>query len=452
MKKATLLTILLLLCSTISVGIFSFKIYQSRDQVVFTEKVFYGDSSSASGLEIECSDTLSKHVFWDSTLSFAKGLQVETDYSFTLLQPRINLTEDYEGIHLNTYYDYTNFNTNDALTSGLNLAYSELIQETEPGQGNSKIIYLKDYVKYYSLTLTPDFPAMNTFTEEELLAQKLQDYFKIPVLENERIEISVSLNRQGELDSCGSSTPDGTNYFMNTFSTLTDEFCFFTFDTHTYDGSTIDLSQLPEGYGIYSIAYNLTKDSQHDRELLDIDIDSLKLCYPLDKDIKILSWGTNESKDHLLIHALENGEYVFTAIDAKTMELVQEIRFELNKDVDDILYVHNKDGFFVTYHYDANQLWVIEEMSDGSYRLALSCEISPDEVYRTPDYDTAMAFDGERLALVDHFTWCGLHVIVYDENGLAYDSQFDVSFAPQENVSEFGFSSNYAKPVNVSWK
>lgn len=452
MKKATLFTLALLFFSTVSVGILSCKIFESRDQVVFTEKVFYGNSANANGLQIECSDTFANHLFWDTTLSFEDDLQTKTDYSFMLQEPRLNGEITYSGLYMNTSYDFVTAYDAEPPTSGLDLAYYELFQSTEPGQEKSKWIYLKDYEEYYPIMLTLDFPSSNRFEAEKLLAKKMQDYFKIPVLEEEKLEISIGRNHQGQLFSCGNTGIGDIQYFLNSCSTLTDECCYFTFNTRASDGSIIDTSELPEGYGIYSISYTLTKEGNYDRNILDIDVDSLKLCYPLNSDIKILSWGTNETKEHLLIHAIESADYVFTAINLSTMELTQEIRFELKQDVDDVLFVYDKDGFFVTYHYDANQLWVIEEMDDGTYRLALSCEISPDDMYRDPNYDTAMAFDGERLALVKQYNWCGLNVMSYDKNGLSYHAEFETSLNPPYDTYDGDFTANPAKPVEITWK
>lgn len=162
--------------------------------------------------------------------------------------------------------------------TGLRQALRELEAVTQAGQELSRQIRLKDYMEYYPISVSFNFPQGSwsldqmTFVDDNDLrpgrwaydARLLQEYFKFPVLDSERRKITIAKNANGNVysTSLGPGDEGGDTFQLCTTGGWTDDACYFTFDALTEQGAVVDLTLLPHGFGILRLPLNTDPDRQ----------------------------------------------------------------------------------------------------------------------------------------------------------------------------------------------
>ena len=259
MRKATILMALVLFLSVCGVGVLAADIFEEHNQVVLTEKVIYGDRTKANGLSVQVDSHYRSRLFWNTTLQFNDTADIKTDYSFSAKQIYKGREEEYDGININNNVmeSVDTLMEKDRPQEGIAVAYRELLDETEAGEDKAQNILLKDYISHYPIGFDLDFPGtrlnssrvdldlwrgLSTVSESEAhIVQKIRDYFKIPVLDNQYLEIHVSKRADGSQGSWGGGTSQyGDWYEMYGYSVLSNDACYFTFNTLTNDGRVVD--------------------------------------------------------------------------------------------------------------------------------------------------------------------------------------------------------------------
>ena len=196
-----------------------------RDQVVLTEEVLFGDRANAEGLAVRARADIDGHLHWDTTHIIGEPSVTITDFRYTAEAER-DWWFEHSGIGFEYLHNQISRNnwmdaqSADGL-SGLDLAYWELLQETKPGEDKERVIRIGDYYDYYPIRISLDIPAhiygeqgewLSDREEPEneiaLLEEKMGELFRIPVLPDETMHISVGKHENGSLGSTGSGSYD----------------------------------------------------------------------------------------------------------------------------------------------------------------------------------------------------------------------------------------------------
>jgi hypothetical protein len=437
-RKALTLTLLLLAISIGGICFAHISVNGARDQVVLTEDVLYGDKTIAAGLKIRLDTHYDYRLFWNIASTIAAGAEprCDTEYTFSSRELRQDPPVVHSGVVLNSGVPRLDMYLNEEQT-GINVAYRELSDETPLGEDNAKVINLKDYYDYYPLTVSLGFPGTDlawpgTFWAditdpdpgtETYVILAFRDFFKIPVIEDEQIEISVRKGADGRGTSYGLGSTDSDSFRIRSESALTDDACYFTFTTRTSHEDIVDTSLIPGGYGIYRLPYFDGKTPSG--RICGAKIDELSMVYPLDPSVEILDLGVHPQKTRLSLHAVENRKYVLTVIDIATMTAVQRIEvFDWPEDKSD-WWVYEGDGF-LTAVLSGYGLAVVAVDEEGGYDLRFTAEITDGEGPLHLETEAVMDYDGSRLAVADfarkesgRYT-CDFYLAVYDKSGLAY--------------------------------
>ena len=487
MRKATILMALVLFLSVCGVGVLAADIFEEHNQVVLTEKVIYGDRTKANGLSVQVDSHYRSRLFWNTTLQFNDAADVHTDYSFSAKQIYKGREEEYDGIniHNNVMESVDTYVEEERLQEGIGVAYRELLDETEAGEDKSRNILLKDYISHYPIGFNLDFPNtrlnssrvdldlwrdLGTVSESEAhIVQKIRDYFKLPVLEDQYLEIHVSKRADGSRGSWGGGTSRyGDWYDLYGYSVLSDDACYFTFNTLTNDGKVVDTSELPEGYGIYRLPYHMENDGESWGDVSVIDVDQLEMVYPLTPGIQIAYLSLNAAQTCLYLHTVEGGTYTITVIDLSTMEPKQMLDVMHFED-EPSWGISDQDDFMVIDCYHTQELAVVSKDESGKLTLEYICPVQPEEIkdfYSFYSYDTAMDFDGERLVLAQLLdiefstepdyrdrTSCGIQVAVYEEDGMTFFGEYRSSLDTGEDWTDHAFYVHGIshEPVVATW-
>lgn len=445
MRRATIVALLLLVLSVGGVCFAASGVYEAHDQVVLTENIIYGDQAAANGLTVDLSATYNNHLFWDTVYTMGAKTQTRTAYSFSASEVSETQPETYSGIWMSSIPEVPwDLNTE----SELGLAYLELYNSLEPGEEKSAVVYLKDYMDYYPISVSLDLPGAHDSLDGSEVPDwvpdpgtpsyalfKIRDYFKIPVLEEEYYEIFVKKYEADNMNADSGTNATGSDHFnMTTFSALTDDACYFTFNAHSQEGKLMDVSELPDGYGIYRLPYEEDRHDQSGQKVYSVDADALEMVYPLDPEITPVCLCVNPEQTKLLLHAVENGKYILTVIDLDTMTTLQKLEIAEWPE-EQGWWLYSGDGCMaVLLSWEQQKLAVITETDGGNYELWYMGDAWPDGLSFPFRWgETTLAFDGERLAVVgqplDEYgryydDGCNFSLAVYEPSGLAYYGEY----------------------------
>lgn len=261
MKKAlVLITLLSVLLAGGMAFVFS-DVDSARDRVTITEVPVFGDAAAANGLEVLVRTHYDRRLFWDTV--YRTGFSsAQTAFLFSQARLKETPPREYGGVLLDTGIEYGFDMSPEGGQSGLAAAYRELFDRTPAGSKGKATVRLGDYYDCYPIRGTVDVPGYTLgwgagFSAdmepepgtEAYIILAFQDFFQIPVLEEETVDIFVTKNADGSMGGYGGGSTESDAFYIQTLSALTDDMCFFAFDAHTIKGNVADTSLIPEATG-----------------------------------------------------------------------------------------------------------------------------------------------------------------------------------------------------------
>ncbi len=464
MKKSLIILLILLIAAVAGAGWAAADVNEAKDQIEIEEVILVGDREAAAGLTIFTRNTYDHHLFWDTVYAMEKdSAKAETEFRFSAMRENEVWFSEDEGVRLESYYvfGFDPGSDEEGPDYGLGKAYQELYDTLEPGEEAKKIINVKDYLEYYPLHVELDAPGAGFYYMDDEEAYQVLDaefetrgsaveaamflwnYFRIPVLENEQLEIEVGKSAVSQTATIGGGKAMATtaigqgnvgDYFgFTTVSAMSDSVCYFTFDTHSSEGQIVDTSELADGYGIYMLPFH--EADQHDGGY---EIENFANMYPLDPAIKVIDLSVSAGGKDLLLHAVEDGQYVITVIDTETKELRQKLSICEWPEDGYGWWLYEYEGFLAA-AVPQDRLMVVSRDEDGVYDLDLLVPVDHDEEDDYPmylNYNEAMAFDGEKLAVsrtMGGGSCTDFYVAVYDASGLIYYGEYYNSLSAEND-------------------
>lgn len=451
---------------------------QHADDVKITETTVFGDRSEAGGITVDLWTEYRDASFWNTHVVTGEAMETVTTFypSSPFEEETTSLKVPKFGITLRDSigYDYGD-GVIPGTQNGLNDAFDALAAEILPGESKEKKITLADYMEYYALQVDITVPSDDLLGYDEILAtsrvikdekaasswlsnlepgsdqyvaQQFQEFFRIPVLQTEKIKIGLDKNRSGEIGgtSYGNDESEMANLYSQ-FDIMTEDAIYFTFRGHGTAGTLYDFSQVPGGYGIYKLPYSRADG---------VDASQLSMVYSLDPTIEILAMELSPDQSDILLHTLESGTYRMTVIDLDTMTAKQYIETLHDMEFTYAWDSWQGDDFMVIQYSD--RLMVFSITGDGSYQLDFAAQLpeSDDEGWRWPDASDVMIYDGERLVVAGELLGTDVRdafcLTVYNRDGIAYHGAYKTSFNPEE-VDSYSWSCNllYENPLRLSW-
>ena len=485
MRKATIAMLLLLVISIGGVCVAAAGVHAPHDQVELKENVIYGNSSAASGLEVQAHVTWNDHLFWDTTLLTGAENSVETDYRFSAVRESRDVPSEHLGILLENMVDfYYDPMKTEQEHQGIDRAYYELVQTVGAGEEKSATVYLKDYMETYPIQVTLDLPGIaadsnmrnasskvqEQYTEVLQDIQCLEEYFAIPVLEDETYSLSVEKNADGQV-AFGSGGAGGADSFsLETVNTVAKNTCYFTFNTHSWEGKVVDTSRLPDGYGLFHVMFNVNDGNEEPIVFEEMDISEPEMVYALDPNVYIEGLYLSEDQSLLYLLTQEENTLFLTAIECATMDTLQKLEiYDFGEERGTVHELRQNENCWVMW-LRGGVLALLEKLPDGLFELEYVTTYDFEEV---PTYAMSIYvesdWDGEHLAIVDksytghldedgHYVvdhdTCGFWLLVYDENGeLAYAGNYESSLSNPNRRPRNSCGLIWpGSPFTVNWK
>ncbi len=466
-KLALLLAALLTVVALVAIPTAAIAINAAADAVTVTPHHLYGDPTLLDGLTLEANTTLNDYLFWQTTYTPATG-ETTTAYTHYTLRHATSSAPTNYGITLENGfhhgYSLGGYDLGDANVTGLLAAYNDLYASCPPGETRKMTVNLADLYDYYPITGRISLPGHErlyidwedvhidyTPTPDSRLyvGWRINQYFKIPLVGDEQLEISIDRSRDGHSVGIGSQSVGATkqDYFVNTYSTLAADTCYFTLSCQTGDDTPIDVSQIEGGYGIYALP------TGGDR----IQIDSLRNAYPLDPaDGNPIGLYADADDATLLLYRRNKGAVTLTVIDRTIMTERQHLTLIEGDDLTPFM-VYQGDGFHVlTLGYA--RILLVDTDETGNYRVSLDVPVDETTLSGLDDGLTAalryqyptqiMAWDGHRLVLADRMSQMksatrqseasDICLAVLTKDGLAYLGLYETSLTTPTDTRHSG--------------
>ena len=455
--RKTLALFLVLIIALLSLYSLTFSaVNKEKDNVIVSEKYVYGDRSYADGIEIDFKAQYSENLLWDIDYDISSG-QAKT--VFSLHKDRIQ--REYESrneIRIYTGLYYSTFGSKLDTNTGINKAFQELIETAEPYVEAKKVIYISDYTDYYPITVDVSFENFwldssfhsDTNTAEKELIKAMEEFFRIPVLKDHRLEIRVQVDENGNVTHSGTAsvTEDGDyeRFSFGADSVITDKECFIYFDNRAEIGENPDTSCIPGGYGIYSLPYS------YDENKVTFDTEKLKNVFPLNDSESVYQMELSADGKYLYMMTKEGKKGYLTVIDAETYKEKSKREINYEKElISNIEYIG--DDFMVITHYHPNRDSVFSVYTpDGNGGFSEEFTVSQyieDESYSGSDDDSIkyaggdfymfgneidVKWDGERLYVTNArgdnspvIREGNFSLSIYDKNGLQFCGEYRTS-------------------------
>lgn len=441
-RVAILLLTAVLLFSVLSVAAVS--VGKTEEQLSYQIGNERGDRSFSYGLTVSQWYSYASQVYWFADHTFGTESVTDTRFEFHTTYYEPDIGDD--GFERNTVQMATVSDGNmvdfeylikvDGECTGLLKAYKELYDATAKGEVTNTYIRYADYCEYYPLEgyfAVPAgvWPFWNSYEANPVskeMSEAFCEYFRIPVLGDDWIRMAVDKRPStATMSSIDMTDPrKGADWYeMGSVGVYLNGTVYFAINAYTNAGNLVDTSLIPGGYGLYAFSYD---------ENGYIDVDSLATVMGLDARHRPVEMIADTVNGYLLYITDLDGDQYLSVIDPKAGVLVQQIKI-LEKSDDWMWYRFQGDLLYCVA--DGEKIEVLERDGQGQYAKVFETPLAPsEELLAGSDlYDSAFAFDGERLAVVSALwieeegpRWesnraCGYTFSVYTSEGLAYTAQ-----------------------------
>ncbi len=501
MKKKLVLWLLVLLCGLGAVAYVYTSVEREGEKVIITEHVLEGDPRLAEGITMRIRSQYMDVLTWDTVFQVGQEELAQTEQRFltqTEQEQRTlqNQMKGYQenGIRIQIWPIKPNGVAGGSIGDVESYAkenqgaaqLKEILQEAEAlcelGEDVVKTFWLKDYYTYYPFYATLSnrdvLPGILRQGEvyvpadysewETILSQELQKYFRIPILEDDRLTVIIEKDAKGRITELSTNGRNDQIGFSN--STMTDTGLYFTLGMSP---ETFDYSQVPGGYGIY---YLPTVEREGRLCVVPEEIDTV--C-ALDPACDLGGLWDDES-GQTLVYITQEGETsapILNVVDMDTMKVVQRLGDGISpewsmaeagtsKRIADIII---KEDFMVVDFYD-NHFLVYEMTPQGIYEFCFASETyipEGEEAERLgvvlPFHFTAsdMDFNGEYLAVTGFvpiseevsLPSCDAYLALYGADGVAYYGiyQNSLSSGTDENGYFYQCEPDGMEALTLAW-
>ncbi len=439
--KRTLLILTVLILFAVSTGIACHTVDTAKNNVVFTEKLLSGDLAHLEELTVSVNASYGSTLYWKISHDIGKAPHTVTDFSlfqtseeeeygyaaaqnFSLsVACRPYLSHPFIGES-----SFRLFFTSEPSFQPLREEFEALYVQSQNGIETEKTVRLSDYYDYYPVGVNFSYPGQYRKQRDQQInafREKLNAYFRIPVLDTEARILSVTQEDAGT--SRLNARASGSYFEFMTKTVFTEDACYFVFDNRVSarDAVRVDTSLIPGGYGIYKIP--LTESF--------FDTDGLETVFSLRERTDIRTFELSEDKKHLYLVCDEDGVGMLKVIDIETMSVV----YQRETDTSLFYSIYSGDRYILLQLKNRCQL-IVEE--DGVYRDAFSFEYP----YAHQLDRAAILCRNGKLIIADLLRLhsyapdaVGFSVAIYDSSGLLchaeYDCNLDHPYAENELIA-----------------
>ncbi len=402
MTKSKILALCVAILLTVSMIIIVISFKKAGNDVSFDLSVQQGSLSDIDGLKIHLEPNI-KNLSWSGDISVSK--QGISD-NVSMFGPSISSDDDnYPSVYLRTLNTKPG-NWKSEYEDKLKNMLNELLEENPSGGDIS--VPLSDYYPYVRFTLqgfvltskgffsfdnygTRDYSSLKAYFKDEkyfedviepeiIAEEKMRELFKVRVPKDAMLDIRYGID----------SRTDEMFYYLDNYSCLTNFNLHFSIDENSlimwFKGACYDVSEMPDGYGIYILPYEEKRISKYENTL-SFDFENVKNILPLNITDEILNVKVEKKYKELLIFTKEDETYRLYVLDTDNYSLKQTLEYNKSgKSIRGFEHEHYENGTHLVitgktefidneYHIITPPgILVIQRGSDGKYAEVFSNE------------------------------------------------------------------------------
>lgn len=418
MKKRLIFYVFLVLIAVVGLSSAALAGFLIQDDITIEAHTLSGDVSAAEGLTLTVYAQRNSYLTWDTTFPATAAFQAVTD--FTYHPNGVSFSQD-------AYLHFSTASLNGATSTTLeNLMEErnrwsdfliepirELARELAPGEEKTETVTVADYWEIYPLTLYLNLPNDSTYYDEGETSF-LTNYFHIPVPAELTVDITVSLDEDGECVQATINPTGEESYGFCSAELVTAQGIYLGLYS-CEPGETVDFSHIQGGYGIYRIPLPQEDDYA-------LPVEDIENILPLSaEDVEAVSLLESPWDGIIEVFTVEQGTLRLRLLEEETCTVIED--YWLDADTLPTV-VQTEDMLVLLFQEEETQSILAYAREDGQYRLWLDTEL-PLEAYYLSSLNAA--FDGSRLALVypwGEYASVGTGLLVYDQSGLLYHGQY----------------------------
>ena len=447
MRKALILLLVLAVLAAGGITATALQLNSSADAVLLQQQTLYGDAAAAAGLHIDSSLHSGRRLFWQLSFPVTENPGATVEMRQHLLPQDISgpSTHRHSGVSIGAYARGGSSTSGDFEENGwldvgepfqtLTPAFADVAARTPSGEQHTETVRLRDYFEYYPLSVDVDISGSGLFLLPDgseptpaALSAAFAAYFRIPVLEDNAVELTGGRDAAGRVQELQINDPEASGPELFGPGAVTENAAYFALRTD----SRLDLSLLPDGTGIFCLPYEMSTAPSSDRPLPVIHPEQLCCVYPLPQDTVIADMRLTD-RGTLLLFTLQDGSLRLDelALPAAAGQPLRRLyRLELLPAEDPYAFraaVLFEDCLLV--FSTQNEMLLLQRDADGAFQPVLCTDITAavDAGLALPyGHDAVFAWDGERLAAVQYRAWtgaegcCDIYAAVFDGSGLRY--------------------------------
>lgn len=431
MRKSLILVLALLVLASCGFGFAHTAVSAQQDKVVITEQVVSGDPAAAEGIRVKLRTACDGHLHWETHYAVGAPDGTYSDFAFT--RARVyEYVPYYDGVQLSTlggsvrYSGSFNLSVEENDTNapfGVKL-YRAVAENTNSGSTHTEVLRVRDYYDCFPFRVYGSLADGVSLDQEEQITAAITEFFRIPVPEDYRVNVSVTKDDVGDISEMGM---DDFGYGLSiwTQNVLLDGVCYFTMELDGGYATPLSTSLIPGGAGIYCLTYGG-------------ETVGLETVFPLDPAAMVYDLHLSEDKSKLLLTTREDDTDYLTVIDLETMTELQKLPLQEHAENSDWWSANYNDDFLVvTFSDEAGLHFVVLSVSEtGDYAVALRGTAAEEDPAWSAD--AAMDWNGEKLAVAARWIEFdepymssskerGFSLSVYDAGGLRYTGQYGTS-------------------------
>lgn len=460
MRKSLILFLCLLLLMIGGLGAAAVTVKQQETAVRTEQFCYYGDPAYAEGISVHERVRSLNRLFWDIDMTLGVEPTATAEFKVT----KSDVYEEYYGelaVMTLTVPEGLSLYSSEYYLNDIEKTVLKLIEELPNGRESTLTVDLAEHFDYYPLEvqLWASTDTLRLVDDEKSFPDMLNEYFRIPVLENNFFSLTVCKDKNGELLDYQQDYPDGSDgVSLDGHGCVTDTCILFSINNKSWNGEILDMSLVPGGYEIYRVPCSIVDDG-----LTTLVYNEISAVYSLDEREDVVSLIASADGKSVLCTTVLDGKSFMAVLEPDTGELRQ--RFELKGVTDEFeaWYVREQaDGSIICT--DSTSVLLIEKTADGLYEQTAAVR-EPYIESESYDYETgywhyqptelashfpvglsvtnlhedymAIMRDGDRLIIADPsfmmYEGCAFVLIVYENSKPVYlgyyTSSLDVPLA-----------------------
>lgn len=479
MRKALILFVVLLALVGSCFFAAHAAVNSQKEQVTWQEETLHGDKAAVAGLHVTTQNSMDASLLWNTTGVLGENLYPQTEFLFANQSHHGSYPYTHGGLDLFMSYtlygientEWMNEHTKEQ-TAKIQAYYDECWEATPQGTDKTFTMDVGEYLDYYLLDGWFDLPGYTSggwcdVNRDPVLNEAgrvFNDYFRIPILGKYTHTFTIDKTYNNVASSSGIEN----DYAPDFSGVVTEDACYFTFNTVASEGVYADCSLIPGGYGIYRFFHSTQGEER-------VDLSSLSTVYPLDPTEMYQGLSVSADEKQLLLRTRDEEHVYLTVIDIATMTCLQKL--ELAASGDEYYYHPRIEEDFIAifrYSYEAeaeHTVAVYERQADGTFRHAFTAPLNAAQFsmwqvleYRGLD-GCELAYNGEYLVIAQNANategeqgreysrnTCDFYIAAYGAEGMAYAGKYHVSLTQVNNINlafpcePFGYF-----PLQICW-